>query len=229
MKKTVFITGASGNLGKATVEVFLQKGYTVLATVSPGKKLSFTPSRPVDTYECDLTDEQAAKDVVTRAILNHQQIDAALLLAGGFAAGEIAAADGTSLRQMFSLNFETAYYIARPIFLQMQKQTGGRIVLVGARPALKAMDGKNLVSYGLSKSLLFKLAEYLNAEGQQQNIVTSVIVPSTIDTSANRAAMPNADFSRWVAPEKIANLMAYICSDEASALREPIYRIYGQA
>ncbi|MEO7988515.1 MAG: SDR family NAD(P)-dependent oxidoreductase [Chryseolinea sp.] len=230
MKKNVLITGASGNLGKAAVEKFIAEGYKVVATVSPGKKLGFEVAGNAETFEADLTDEKNVEDVVSKIIDKHHSIDAALLLVGSFAAGGIKESDGASLKKMYALNFETAYYTARPVFLQMQKQlSGGRIILVGARPALKAEAGKNLLAYALSKSLLFKLADFLNAEGASKNVITSVIVPSTIDTPVNRQAMPSASFSDWVKPEEIAEVMAFITSANGNALRDSVFKIYGNA
>jgi len=230
MKKNVFITGASGNLGKAAVQKFASEGYQVVATVSPGKNLGFDVTGDVETVEADLTDEKNVEQVITKIIEKHTTIDAALLLVGGFAPGGIKETDGASLKKMYSVNFETAYYAARPVFLQMLKQDGGgRIILIGARPALNAKDGKNLLSYALSKSLLFKLADFLNAEGASRNVVTSVVVPSTIDTPINRQSMPNATFSNWVKPEEIAEVMAFITSANGKALRDPIFKVYGNA
>ena len=152
------------------------------------------------------------------------------MLAGGYSGGDIYKTDGASLKKMYALNFETAYFVARPVFRQMMKQpSGGRIVLVGARPALKARDGKSSLAYALSKSLVFKLAEYLNAEGATRNVTCTVIVPSTIDTPSNRASMPQADFSSWVTPEAIANVMAFAVSEKAGPLRETILKMYGYA
>ena len=230
MKKLVFITGASGNLGKAAVEKFIAEGYKVVATVSPGKDLGFEVAGDVETVEADLTNEKNVEEVVQKTIDKHSSIDAALLLVGGFAAGGIKETDGASLKKMYALNFETAYYTARPIFLQMLKQiTGGRIILVGARPALKAPDGKKFLAYALSKSLLFKLAEFLNAEGASKNVTTTVIVPSTIDTPVNRQSMPSANFSDWVKPQEIAEIMAFITSANGNALRDSVFKIYGNA
>jgi NAD(P)-dependent dehydrogenase (short-subunit alcohol dehydrogenase family) len=128
---------------------------------------------------------------------------------------------------MIDLNFKTAYHVARPVFNQMIGQNSGRIIFIGARPAIKAADGKNNLAYGLSKSLIFKLSEYLNAEAKDKNVVTSVIVPSTMDTPANRKYMPDADFSKWVKTEDVAELMAYLVSEKGSALREPVLKMYG--
>lgn len=225
--KTVLITGASGNLGKASVEKFLAEGYKVVAIVSPDKALGYELPN-VDIYEADLTNETSIENVIT-TIASKNRIDAALLLVGGFAMGNIQNTDSASLKKMFSLNFDTAYFAVRPIFLQMMKQSGGRIVFVGARPALNPADGKSTLAYGLSKSLVFKLAEYLNAEGATNNVVTHIIVPSIIDTAVNRTAMPNANFSDWVKPEDIAETMAFLCSDKASAVRDTVVKMYGRS
>lgn len=229
MKRNVVITGGSGGLGKTVVQQFVSEGYQVIATVSPGKTLGFDIAG-VQIYEADLTDEKNVNAVIEEIIKKHGAIDAAVLLVGGFAMGGIKEADGEALRNMYSLNFETAYYVARPLFLQMLNQpNGGRIVLVGSRPALVASQGKGTLAYSLSKSLLFKLAEYLNAEGSAKNVVTAVVAPSTIDTPVNRKSMPNADFTTWVKPEEIAEIMTFISSAKASVLRDPVFKVYGKA
>lgn len=230
MGKTVIITGAAGNLGKATVEKFVQEGYTAAVTVSPGKKLGFYEDHPnVDIHYLDLVDEPGVEGFVNKVVNKHGSIQAALLLAGGYAGGTIHNTTGTALKKMYSLNFETAYFIARAVFDQMMKQHGGRIVFIGSRPAIKPSQGKNNLGYALAKSLLFKLAEFLNAEGASNNVVSSVIVPSTIDTAANRKAMPNADFGTWVKPEDIAGMMTCLVGDKGAALREPVLKMYGRS
>lgn len=226
--KNILITGASGNLGKATVEKFLSNGYQVIATVSPGKNIGYTTSGNFQTVEADLTNEESVNAMMSGVIEKYKILDAAVLLVGGFAMGNIHNTDGAALRKMISLNFETAYYSARPAFLQMQQQpTGGKIVLIGARPALRAKDGKGAMAYALSKSLLFQLAEMLNAESANKKVITSVIVPSTIDTPVNRKDMPDADFSAWVKPEEIADVIAYAVSN--NVLREPVFKVYGNS
>lgn len=230
-KKTVLITGASGNLGEATVKKFLTQGYSVIATVSPGKKLGYeVTTGNVTTYEADLTNEEMVNKVISEIINNHQSIDIAVLLVGGFVAGNVDATAGSLLRKMYALNFETAYFTARPVFSQMKKQSeGGRIFFVGARAALSGEDGKDYIAYGLSKSLLFKLSEYLNAEGTSYNIVSHVLVPSIIDTPTNREAMPKAEFSNWVKPEEISEIISFISSDSGNVIREGIVKVYGKA
>ena len=228
--KTVIITGASGNLGKACVEKFLQEGYKVIVTVTPGKTLGFEVTGTVETFEADLTNEVSVEKVIANIIKQNNTIDAALLLVGGYASGGIKETDGAVLKKMFNLNFDTAYFVARPLFQQMLQQTnGGRIIFVGARPALSAKDAKRSLGYALSKSLLFKLADVLNEEGSASNVTASVVVPSTIDTPQNRQSMPKADFTAWVKPEEIADAMAHLCSAESNAWRETVVKVYGRA
>lgn len=214
--KTVIITGAGGNLGKAAVSVFASPGWRVAAFVPPGK-LPTSQSEGIDYFEADLLDETATAEVVEQAIAHYGSIQAALLLVGGFEAGSVAATDSAALRRMFALNVETAYHAARPLFQQMQQQPeGGRLVFVGARPALDAGAGKNLVAYGLSKSQLFKLAEYLNAASDR--VKSQVVVFSALDTPENRASMPKADRTRWVTPERVAGEIASAIGSPASGL-----------
>ena len=230
MPKTILITGADGNLGTSVVQKFVQEGYHIAATVAPNNSLgSLEGNTSIDKYVVDLTNEGETDAFVKSVIDKHKNIHAAILLAGGYASGTIENTDGKTLKKLYSLNFETAYFVARPVFKQMIKQNGGRIIFIGARPAIKPADGKNSLAYALSKSLLFTLADNLNAEGAYRNVVTTVIAPSTLDTPANRKAMPKGDPSQWVKLEDVAQLMAYLLSDAASALREPVLKMYGKS
>jgi NAD(P)-dependent dehydrogenase (short-subunit alcohol dehydrogenase family) len=227
--KNILITGAAGNLGKIVTAKFLTAGYRVVAIVSPQTSLSSLP-KDIAGYHADLSDEASANEIVNKIIQEHGTIDAALLLAGGFAMGNILHTHLSHSDDMIALNFNTAYNIARPLFTQMSTQpNGGRIILIGARPALEHRGGKDMIAYALSKSLIFKLAELLNAEGKDKNITASVIVPGTIDTPANREAMPKADRSTWVTSEELAEAMLYLISDNSRALRETVLKFYGNA
>jgi NAD(P)-dependent dehydrogenase (short-subunit alcohol dehydrogenase family) len=231
MSKNILVTGASGNLGRATVEKLLSEGHKLIVTVSPGKTLGFHEDHPqVEIHSVDLMDEPGVEGLVNSICNSHGSIDAALLLVGGYTGGNIMDTPGSTLKKMYSLNFETAYFMARPVFKRMMAQPkGGRIVFIGSRPAIKTSDGKNSLAYALAKSLIFRLSDILNDEGSDRNVVSSVIVPSTLDTPANRQSMPKADFDAWVRPEAVAELMAYMISDKASALRDPVLKIYGKS
>src|ERR1700738_5115433 len=165
MSKTIIITGANGNLGTATVKKFLDNGYKVVAVDHSGSNLEFAVSRPgFEQQAVDLSDEKATEAFVEDTIAKHGKVDGALLLVGGFAMGDIASTDGEALKKMYSLNFETAYFIARPLFRHMLQNGYGRLVFIGARPALKAEQGKSVVAYSLTKAMLFHLADLMNAE-----------------------------------------------------------------
>lgn len=202
--KTVLITGAAGNLGAACVNAFAGADWQVVAVVSPGKRPG--ASHPAVEYiELDLSKEKETAEGLEKLLQRHGAIDAALLLVGGFESGGLDRTDGAALQRMYSLNFETAFFTAKPLFRAMKERREGKIIFVGARPALDPGSGKNLVAYGLSKSLLFTFAGYLNAAAERR--MAHVVVFSALDTPQNRAAMPKADRSAWVAPEKVAQVM----------------------
>jgi NAD(P)-dependent dehydrogenase (short-subunit alcohol dehydrogenase family) len=143
--------------------------------------------------------------------------------------GDIAHTDTGAFYQQLSLNFETAYNSARPVFLHMMKKRRGRIFLIGSRPGLDMRKGKGMVAYSLSKSLVFRLAELMNEEAKGTEVVVTVLVPSIIDTPQNRKSMPDADFKAWMNPEDMADIIYYYCSPAAAGLREPILKMYNKA
>src|SRR4030095_7021866 len=113
----------------------------------------FAPHENLDVQVVNLANEEEANSFVQTAINKYKKVDAALLLVGGFAAGDIAATKLDDIKKQISLNFDTAYNVARPLYNHMLQNNSGRIVFIGARPALKAVQGKGLIAYALSKSL----------------------------------------------------------------------------
>jgi NAD(P)-dependent dehydrogenase (short-subunit alcohol dehydrogenase family) len=228
--KTVIITGADGNLGTAVTKTFLKDGYNVIATVvNEDAKKKIESHAQLDVQVVNLTNENDTADFITSIVEKYKQVDAALLLVGGFAMGNMEATTGIDLKKMYSLNFETVFYTARPLLVHMKQKGAGRIVFVGARPAIKPADAKNMIAYSLSKSLLFNLADYINADTKGTNITATVVVPSVLDTALNRSSMPDKDPADWVKPEEIAAVMQFICSSGGSVLRESIFKVYNNA
>ena len=155
--KTALITGAAGNLGKAVVEVFNENNFKVHGSIEPGKNPKIGPQAMLVWHEADLKKEDSAMTFVKDVINVEKKIDACIMLVGGFAMGDIHHTSMSDIREMMQLNFETAYHIAKPVFQQMVKQEGGgRIIFIGAKPALEVQAGKGLMAYALSKSLLFQ-------------------------------------------------------------------------
>ncbi len=199
--KTVLITGAAGNLGAACVTHFASNGWKVVTLVTPGK-MPKEVKENIEAIETDLTDEKGTATVMAGILAAHPDLDAALMLVGGFEGGDTGKTDAAALRRMYDLNVLTAWHVVRSLFGHMNGKAGGKLVFIGARPALDPKAGSNLVAYGLSKSLLFKLADYFNAASQ--TVRSHVIVFNALDTPQNRASMPKADRSTWVEPERVA-------------------------
>jgi NAD(P)-dependent dehydrogenase (short-subunit alcohol dehydrogenase family) len=224
-QKNVIITGATGNLGKVVTQKFLQAGYSVIATASPRSTIN-SETENLSYYQVDLTDEGESKSFIEKVITTHGPIHAALLLAGGFTPGKLEKTSGDDVNRMFALNFKTAFHVAQPVWAHMKEQQAGRIVSIGAKPVLHASEAKNSVAYSLSKSLIFKLAEILNTDGKDHILTANVLVPGTIDTPDNRSAMPNADFSKWISPDTMADVMLRICTDADYARENPVIKMF---
>jgi NAD(P)-dependent dehydrogenase (short-subunit alcohol dehydrogenase family) len=228
--KTAIVTGASGNMGQAVVKKFIDEGYKVIGTIVPNDPVPM--NFPADSFEkivVDLMNEDDSSKFVNNVISKYGSVDAAVLTVGGFAMGSVAETKTVDIYKQYKLNFETAYNVTRPVFVQMLKQTSGRIFIIGSRPGLNAMNGKGMVAYSLTKSLNFRLAELMNDEAKGTNVVTSVVVPSTIDTPQNRKSMPDVDPAKWVKPEAIADVIYFYCTDDAAVLREPLIKVYNNS
>jgi NADP-dependent 3-hydroxy acid dehydrogenase YdfG len=229
VKKTIIITGAGGNLGQAVAKKFLDESYTVIGTVHNKSTSSESSTRSFEEVTIDLLNEESCQKFVQDVIEEQGKIDVAVLTAGGFAMGNVESTSTKEIYKQYQLNFETTYNIARFIFIQMLQQNNGRIFLIGSRQGLEASKGKGAIAYTLSKSLIFRLAQILNAEAKGKNVVTTVIVPSTIDTPQNRKSMPDADFSSWVKPSDIADTIFFYSGETANAIKEPVVKIFNRS
>ena len=228
--KTVIITGVSGNLGQAVAKKFLDENFKVIGTIVPNDPVKLDISHPnFETVVVDLMNEEDSEKFVRSVVEKNKTIDVAVLTVGGFAMGSIAETKMADILKQHKLNFQTTYHVARPVFVQMIKQGGGRIFLTGARTGSDMKFSKGTTAYGLSKSLVFRLAELMNEEAKGTDVVTAVVAPSTIDTPQNRKSMPDADFSTWVKPEEIAAIIYFYSSGDAKVLRQPVIKIYGGA
>jgi len=228
--KIAIVTGASGNMGQAVVKKFIEQGYKVIGTIVPNDPISLDfPEDKFESVAVDLMNEDDSQKFIDGVVAKHGSVDVVILTVGGFAMGKIADTKTADIAKQYKLNFETTYNVARPAFEQMIKQNNGRIFLTGSRAGMDAKNGKGMIAYGLGKSLVFRLAELMNDEAKGKNVVTTVVVPSIIDTAPNRKAIPDADFSSWVTPGQIADVIYYYSSDAVSALREPTLKVYNNA
>lgn len=228
--KNVIITGASGNLGQAMVKKFLSEGYRVIGTVIPNDPAVFTiVNAQFEKVVVDLLNEEDSAKFIASVVEKYKTINAAVLTVGGFAMGKVTETGTKDITKQIRSNFETTYNIARPIFVQMLKQQSGRIFMTGSKPGLDAQQGNGMVAYSLAKSLIFRLADLMNIEAKGIDVVTSVIIPATIDTPQNRSAMPEADFTKWIKTEDIGEVIYFYCTDKSKAIREPLIKMYNNS
>jgi NAD(P)-dependent dehydrogenase (short-subunit alcohol dehydrogenase family) len=224
MSKSILITGATGNLGGAVTRKLLADGYKLYTTLVPTDKAP--EDERIHAKVVDLFNEHDCAVYVDEITESGDDVRAGIFLVGGFAMGSLTETNLGALDKMIRLNFYTAFSMAKPLFEHFEKVGGGQIVLIGARPALQ---GKQAVAYALSKSLIFHLAEIINQAGKDKNIRASVVVPSTIDTAPNRQSMPDADFTKWVPAESIADVIAFLLTDSGGMLRETVVKVYNEA
>ena len=229
MQRTILITGATGNLGKEVVNTLHAEGHTLLTTyhnTQPDEDFK----QKIAHLEClDLDQEADSMNFLQKLTDRFPQLDAAILLAGGYAPGAIDQTDESMINQQMDLNFRTAWNIAKPVLDHFKKKGGGQFIFIGSRPAISPEAGKSSVAYALSKSLLFSLAEIINADGKKHDITASVIVPSILDTPQNRKDMPDSDFSKWVRTQDVAKTISFILSEQGQLLRQPIFKIYNRS
>lgn len=225
--KSVLITGASGSLGTSLVNELHTNGYRILATVGSEKNRDvFSKLMNVESHVVDLLNPAEIAAFFDK--ISGEPIHAAALLVGGFTMGGIQETNVDDLDKMYRLNFLTTFNVVKPLLSRFEAQGGGQFIFIGARPAIVADAGKNLVAYSLSKALIFELANLVNAHGKGKNISATVIVPSTIDTPINRQAMPDADPAKWVTPATISKTIAFIMSDTGQTISEPVLKLYNQ-
>lgn len=222
---TALITGANGNLGTAIVRRLRRESYTLVGPLQPGSANPWEGEPGIDLSPLNLFNEAETLEWVQQKLAAYPHLDLAVLTVGGFSMGTVADTPAAAIQKMIDLNFYTAYHVVRALLPHWTARPGGTIVLVGAKPALEPQAGKSLVAYTLSKSLIFQLAELINATDPK--IRASVLIPSIIDTPPNREAMPQADHSAWVKPEAIADMVAYLVSESGKALRQEQIKLYG--
>ena len=224
--RTVLISGANGGLGSEVVHALARRNHRIVAAVGRGD-LPDNFQEEVLAYEVlNVLDEAEAKAFVDRMTQSYPELDAAVLLVGSFAMGNLLSTATAVLDKQIALNFKSAWSLIIPLMAHFGTTNGGQFVLVGARPALQPEDAQQMVAYALSKRMLMYLAEIINASTTDHNVVASVIVPSIIDTPANRDAMPDANPSDWISPAAIAETIDFILSDTGRTMRQPVFKMY---
>jgi NAD(P)-dependent dehydrogenase (short-subunit alcohol dehydrogenase family) len=222
--KVVVVTGALGALGKVVTEQALARGARVAGVDHAPSQAPVTPNR-IEIGSVDLSDAVQAKKAIDAAASHFGKLDALINIAGGFAFETIADGDTKTWQRMYALNVLTVLNASRSAIPHLMVSGAGRIVNVGAIGALQASSGMG--PYAASKAGVHRLTEALAAE-LKGKITVNAVLPSTIDTAANRAGMPNADFSKWVTPKELADVILFLASDAASAVTGALLPVSGR-
>ena len=223
----VLVTGASGALGSAVCAAFADAGATVCATdVVELDEDSPLDGERVDFYEADFTDESAVETVVSNVVDDHGGIDALVNIAGTWKGGSpIEETDVGTFDLLFDVNLKTMFLAAKHALPHLQESEGA-IVSVSARASLEGGEGDG--PYRASKAGVRLLTETI-AEENSGVVRANAVMPSVIDTPANREMMPDADHDEWVSPEDIASVMCVLCSDATSVTSGAAVPVYGEA
>jgi NAD(P)-dependent dehydrogenase (short-subunit alcohol dehydrogenase family) len=222
--KVVVVTGASGALGQVVAEVALARGARVAGIDHAASQTPATPNR-LELGSVDLTDAAQAQKAIDAAAAHFGRLDALINIAGGFAYETVTEGDPKTWQRMYALNVLTALNASRSAVPYLAASGVGRIVNVGAMGALQA--GSGMGAYAASKAGVHRLTEALAAEWKGK-ITVNAVLPSTIDTPANRASMPKADFGKWVTADELANVILFLASDAASAVTGALLPVSGR-
>lgn len=223
-EQQVLVAGGTGGLGRAISIAFLEAGASVVVTYrhvaefDALKNVVGTRSTKLQGQSIDVMDEAAVTQLVSDIITNHGRIDVMVNAVGGYAAGApLWEMDAQVLNQMLSLNLYSGYTLARVVAPAMLKQGHGAIVNVAATAAINHMAAAG--AYVASKAAAVAMIDSLAADLKNTGVRANSILPSIIDTEANRAAMPDADFSKWPKPAEIARVVLFLCSDDAKLIQ----------
>ena len=218
-RQTVMITGAAGHLGRAVAARFRAQGAQLVLVGRDAAGLQRTFGEDGDTLlvAADLLDADQVAAGTAQAVVQFGRIHALCHLAGGFRMGEsVHLTSAETWRFMMDVNARCLLNVAHAVVPHMIAHGDGKIVTVGAAAAGKG--AAHMGAYGASKSALLRLTEAMSAELRHKGINVNCVLPSIIDTADNRAAMPDADPARWVAPEALAEVIAFLASDGARAI-----------
>jgi NAD(P)-dependent dehydrogenase (short-subunit alcohol dehydrogenase family) len=219
-RKTCLVTGAVGNAGRALVSAFADRGANCVITARHRGDLESLYGEEHERrllVAADLLDQAQVDAMVTTALSRYGRIDVLCNVAGGFRMGEaVHQTSDANWQFLFDINDRTLLNAVRAVVPVMLAAGGGKIVNIGAFGALRGTA--RMGAYVASKSAVIRLTESMSAELRDKNINVNCVLPTTIDTPENRAAMPDADPTRWVAPSDLAKVILFLASDDARAI-----------
>lgn len=230
--KVAIITGGTGGLGKAVVSVFLNEGAKVFSTYIVRDELEECINLKQEYGErlvygkADVTKSKDMAKVTERTIQKFGRVDFLINIVGGFAMAKIVDTDEAMWDRMMNMNLRSVFITSKSVIPQMIIQKYGRIINIGARPAIKGTA--KMSAYGASKAGVLNLTQSMTVELAEYNINVNAIIPGTIYTPTNRKNMPKADHAKWVKPEEIAEVISFLCSNDGNSISGAVVPVYGK-
>jgi NAD(P)-dependent dehydrogenase (short-subunit alcohol dehydrogenase family) len=232
--KIALVAGGTGGLGRAVSLAFLAQGCKVAVTYRVAEEwaalqIAAGPSKEhLEGHSVDVTDETAVASLVATLLGKHGRLDALINTVGGYAGGlSLWKTDTKVLEQMLALNLRSGFMLARAVVPAMIHQGYGSIVNVAAKAAFDHAAGA--AAYAASKAAAVAMMDSLAADLKGTGVRVNSIIPSIIDTEANRKAMPKSDFAKWPKPEEIARVILFLCSDDAKVVHGAALPVYGDS
>jgi len=223
--KIALVTGANGGLGRAVTQALLEAGATVIG-VSRSIHQSDFDHPSLIALPAEIGSADAAMKIVGQVIDRFKRIDILAHLIGGFAGGKtVAETDDQMFENMLDLNLRSAFYVLRAVIPHMRHAGSGRIVAIASRAAED--PGPGVGAYSASKAALVSLVHTVARENKDRTITANAILPGTMDTPANRKAMPKADTSQWVQPASVASLIVWLAGEAGRDVTGTAIPVYG--
>jgi NAD(P)-dependent dehydrogenase (short-subunit alcohol dehydrogenase family) len=224
--RTAFVTGASGGLGTYVTQALLDAGFAVVG-LAPRIQQSDFDHPNFTALPAALDSLDAAKKATETVISRFGRIDVLAHLVGGFAGGQnVADTDDATFQRMFDMNLASSFHLLRAVLPHMRKAGSGRIIAIGSRAAEDPGPGAG--AYSASKAALVSLVRTVAIENKDAGITANVILPGTMDTPANRKAMPGADTTTWVQPASVASLIVWLAGDAGKDVTGAAIPVYGR-
>jgi NAD(P)-dependent dehydrogenase (short-subunit alcohol dehydrogenase family) len=223
--KVVLVTGANGGLGIYLTQAFLDAGATVIGSSRTIQQSDFEGSA-FTAVAAEISNRENARVLVDQVVSRFGRLDVLAHSVGGFAGGQpIADMDDETFQRMLDVNLNSVFHILRAAIPPMRRTGNGRIIAIGSRAALE--PGAGVGAYSASKAAVVSLVKTVALENKDAGLTANVILPGTMDTPANRKAMPKADVSKWVKPASVAELVVWLAGEAGKDVNGAAIPVYG--